>query len=84
MASLDHYALQSRFGSQFNALRQPKVTAEIDSNFLSCRLTAVFRKDLLTRKAILIEVPYNLAEQSAFKLATYLQPKLEAAARGDL
>ena len=52
----------------------------------ACRLTgrAVFRQDLVSRVGVIIEIPHNLAQQSAMQLAAYLQPRLEAAAGGSL
>ena len=52
----------------------------------ACRLTgrAKFRKELVSREGILIEVPSSLSLRSAAQLATYLEPRLEAAVGGSL
>ena len=52
----------------------------------TCRLTgrAVFRRKMLSRAGILIEVPTALLKQDASQLAEHLKRQIESTAAGDL
>ena len=52
----------------------------------TCRLTgrAVFRRNLLSRAGILIEVPIEVLKQDASQLANYLERQIESVAEGGL
>ena len=56
----------------FAKIQLPKIAAH-------CRLTgrALFRRELLSREGVLVDIPFELCKQASGQLLEYLAPRLE-------